>query len=96
MERPIRKVASRNMKSHIFQGVSSILELDLEQDDIFFGYISFFLVGTTKFTLNRMINGGVTSDQECMTFDDVTRTCFRDTFQHIKYKFPHDDQSVNL
>ena len=43
-----------------------------------------------------MINGGAISDQECMAFDDVTRTCFRDTFQHIKNKFPHDDQSVNL
>ena len=43
-----------------------------------------------------MINGGAISDQECMTFDDVPRTCFRDTFQHIKNKFPHDDQSVNL
>ena len=59
-----RKIGNRIIRPEIMRGISSITELDLNEDSIFKDNSTIFLGGTTKTELLRLLNEGDISQQE--------------------------------
>lgn len=88
------KLANRIVQPQFMKDVQSVTELDLDDETIFRNTRDIFLGGTTKFTLNRLLNKGDISNDECTKFTEAAQSFFKYSLQYIKSKFPLHTQVI--
>ena len=76
------------------RGISSISDIDLTNDLIFIEPKFIFLGGTTKATLNRLLNEGDISQHEYDNFYTRAHLYFKDALQYIQSKFPIKNEVI--
>ena len=88
METLRRKIGNRFIRPEITSCISSITELDLNEDSIFKENSTIFLGGTTKTELLRLLNEGDISQQEFDLFHSAAHMYYRSALNYIINKFP--------
>ena len=88
MEVLARESAARIIKQVVRRNASSVKEIDLSDDTIFIGVNSICLGGTTKAKLNRLLNIGDITQDQCNRFHEGVQCYFRDALAYIQEKFP--------
>ena len=83
METLGRIIGSRFIRPEIMSGISSITELDLNEDSIFKENSTIFLGGTTKTELVRLLNEGDCSQQEFDLFHSAAHMYYTSAFNYI-------------
>ena len=82
-----KTLGNRIIKADVMQS-TAVTEIDLENSAVFKEYKSIHLGGTTKFTLQRLLNQGYISPAQYDNVFKAAQEYFRASFQYILNKFP--------
>ena len=76
MENLGEKLAQRIVKPYVMREISSIKDIDVDNDDLFKDPQFIFLGGMTKATLNRLLNEGIITEEEHLAFHNAVQNAF--------------------
>ncbi len=94
MESLGKKLASRIIKPAVLQNTSTLLELDLDNNDIYKDPKSLYIGFTTKCVLNKLLNDGTITEKDSMTFNNAAHNYFKSAVEYIQAKFPLDNDVI--
>ena len=94
MESLGRKLAGRIIKPAVLQNTSTLLELDLDNKDIYKDPKSLFIGFTTKCVLNKLLNDGTITERDSMIFNNAAHNYHRSAAEYIQAKFPLDNDVI--
>ena len=89
-----RRIANRIIKPHAMQNISTVSELDFDDEPIFKDKKDLFLGGITKATLNRLLSYGDISDTDYDKFYDAVFYYYKDSLAYVIKKFPIQNELV--
>ena len=92
MESLGRKLAGRIIKPAVLQNTSTLLELDLDNKDIYKDPASLhvFIGFITKCVLNKLLNDGTITERDSMIFSNAANNYYRFAVEYIQAKFTLD------
>ena len=73
---------------------TTVAEIDLSDDSIHIDPMFIFLGGTTKFTLNRLLNSGSITESQFVTFYQSAHENCKQSPKYILQKFPIEDEVI--
>ena len=88
IERLGRKIANRIVKPSFLKNITSVADIDLTEESILLDPKTIFLGGTTKATMNRLLNNGDITQETMISSTKVFNFTIRMLLIIFKESFP--------
>ena len=89
-----RKIANRIVKPSFLKNITSVADIDLTEESILLDPKTIFLGGTTKATMNRLLNNGDITQATYDQFHKGVQVYYKDALDYIQRKFPISDPVI--
>ena len=94
IERLGRNIANRIVKPFFLKSITSVADIDLTEESILLDPKTIFLGGTTKATMNRLLNNGDITQATYDQFHKGVQLYYKDALDYIQRKFPISDPVI--
>ena len=84
IERLGRNIANRIVKPFFLKSITSVADIDLTEESILLDPKTIFLGGTTKATMNRLLNNGDITQATYDQFHKGVQVYYKDALDYIK------------
>ena len=89
-----RKIANRIVKPSFLKNITSVADIDLTEESVLLDPKTIFLGGTTKATMNRLLNNGDITQATYDQFHKGVQLYYKDALDYIQRKFPISDPVI--
>ena len=82
------KIANRIVKPSFLKNITSVADIDLTEESILLDPKTIFLGGTTKATMNQLLNNDDITQATYDQFHKGVQLCYKDALDYIQRNFP--------
>ena len=89
-----RKIVNTIVKPSFLKNITSVTDIDLTEESVLLDPKTIFLGGTTKATMNRLLNNGDITQATYDQFHKGVQLYYKDALDYIQRKFPISDPVI--